>query len=104
MTRHGYSLAEPTLQGFAERIADDLPDDLAVLRDVQMPGFTPVARHEPMGTLGHVEGNDRAGLGCAEPSVVSPTTNIISLGSLAVEPAYQVSFSQHYRQQLLACF
>lgn len=35
-----FMLAEPTLQGFAERIADDLPDDLAVLSDVQMPGFT----------------------------------------------------------------
>lgn len=32
-----FMLAEPKLQGFAERIADDLPDDLAVLRDVQMP-------------------------------------------------------------------
>jgi hypothetical protein len=28
-------------------------------------------------------------------------TNIVSLGGTA--PSYQVSFSQHFRQQLLAC-
>lgn len=99
-----FMLAEPTLQGFAERIADDLPDDLAVLSDVQMPGFTPGSRPEPMGASGHVEGFDGAGLGGAEPGVASQPTNIISLGGYAIEPAYQVSFSQHYRQQLLACF
>jgi len=99
-----FMLAEPTLQGFAERIADDLPDDLAVLRDVQMPGFNPGSRPEPMGTLGHVEGFDGVGLGSAEPGIGSQPTNIISLGGYAIEPAYQVSFSQHYRQQLLACF
>lgn len=31
-----FMLAEPTLRRFAERIADDLPDDLAVLGQVQM--------------------------------------------------------------------
>ena len=99
-----FMLAEPTLQGFAERIADDLPDDLAVLKDVQILGLTPGSRPEPMGTLGHVEDIDGAGLGNAEPGIGSQATNIISLGGFAIEPAYQVSFSQHYRQQLLACF
>ncbi|MCY1306609.1 hypothetical protein D9M70_564770 [compost metagenome] len=97
-------LAEPTLQGFAERIADDLPNDLAVLRDVQIPGFNPGSRPEPMGASGHVEGIDGAELGGAEPGIGSQATNIISLDGFATEPAYQVSFSQHYRQQLLACF
>lgn len=32
-----FMLAEPTLRRFAERIADDLPDDLAVLSRVKMP-------------------------------------------------------------------
>ncbi|MGV8268563.1 diguanylate cyclase, partial [Pseudomonas aeruginosa] len=36
-----FMLAEPKLQGFPERIAHELPDDLAVLRGVQMPGFNP---------------------------------------------------------------
>ena len=99
-----FMLAEQTLQGFAERIADDLPDDLAVLSDVQMLGFTPDSRPEPMGALGHIEDVDGAGLGSAEPSIGAQATNIFSLGGFAVEPSYQVSFSQHYRQQLLACF
>ncbi|MCL8047459.1 diguanylate cyclase, partial [Pseudomonas aeruginosa] len=78
--------------------------DTAVLSDVPMPGFTPGSGPEPMGTLGHVEGFDGAGLDGAEPGIGSQPTNIISLGGYAIEPAYQVSFSQHYRQQLLACF
>ncbi|MGV8617781.1 diguanylate cyclase, partial [Pseudomonas aeruginosa] len=53
---------------------------------------------------GHVKGIGDAGLGGAEPGIGSQATNIISLGGFANEPAYQVSFSQHYRQQLLACF
>ena len=69
-------LAEPTLQGFAERIADDLPDDLAVLRDLQIPGFNPGSKPEPMGALGLVEGIDGAGLGGAEPGIGSQATNI----------------------------
>ena len=99
-----FVLAEPTLQSFSERIADDLPDDLAVLRDVQISGFNPDSWPEPMGASGHVEGIDGAGLGGADPGIGSQTTNMISLGGYATEPAYQVSFSQHYRQQLLACF
>lgn len=99
-----FMLAEPTLQGFAERIADDLPDDLAVLKDAQISGFNPGSRPEPIGALGLVEGIDVVGFGGAEPGIGSQATNIISLGGFAIEPAYQVSFSQHYRQELLACF
>jgi len=99
-----FMLAEPTLQGFAERIADDLPNDLAVLRDVPIPGINPGSRPEPMGVSGHVEGIDGAELGGAEPGIGWQATNIISLDGLETEPAYQVSFSQHYRQQLLAFF
>ena len=32
----------------------------------------------------------------AQNRVVSPATNRISLGGFAMEPAYQISFSQHY--------
>ncbi|HBO7067585.1 TPA: diguanylate cyclase, partial [Pseudomonas aeruginosa] len=99
-----FMLAEPTLQGFAERISDDLPDDLAVLKYVQMPGLTPGSKLDPIGEFGHVEGVDGAGVGCGEQGTGSQATNIISLGGYATESAYQVSFSQHYRQQLLACF
>ncbi len=99
-----FMLAEPTLHGFAERIADDLPDDLAVLSDAHMAGLTPGSRPDPVGALGNAESLGDVGFGGAEPNVGLKATNIISLGGFAIEPAYQVSFSQHYRQQLLACF
>ncbi len=99
-----FMLAEPTLQCLAERIADDLPDDLAVLNEVQMPASTsglmpdwiePAVNNDYLGdSIGSSnERSDGAG-----------NTDIISLEGFAVEPSYQVSFSQHYRQQLLACF
>ena len=99
-----FMLAEPTLQGFAERIANDLPDDLAVLSEVQTPLPTPDLKPDLIVTAGHIDGMDGAALGRAGQAIESGVTNIISIADFAAEPAYQVSFSQHYRQQLLACF
>ncbi|BFO02763.1 DEAD/DEAH box helicase family protein [Pseudomonas guariconensis] len=99
-----FMLAELTLRGFAERIADDLPDDLAVLNAVQTPAATSDARPGLIGTGGNInglEGNDGCNTGQLLGAVA---TTIISLGSVTAEPSYQVSFSQYYRQQLLACF
>lgn len=97
-----FMLAEPTLQGFAERIAEALPDDLAVLNDVQMPAFSfssELGMSDPVGNdngLGkNIESEDQQFIGAAP-------TNIASLGVGASGPSYQVSFSQHFRQQLLA--
>jgi superfamily II DNA or RNA helicase len=98
-----FMLAEPTLQGFAERIADDLPDDLAVLKDVQKPGHNSGSMPDGIGTFGDVEGIDDIG-GGEETGAGSTTTNFTSLGGLPVQPVHQLSFSQNYRQQLLACF
>jgi superfamily II DNA or RNA helicase len=99
-----FMLAEPTLQRFAERIPDDLPDDLAVLNEVQMPASTPVSTTGWIGTAGNIDGlDDNIGRG-ADLAIGGGAASIISLGGFAVEPSYQVSFSQHYRQQLLACF
>jgi superfamily II DNA or RNA helicase len=98
-----FMLAEPTLQGLAERIADDLPDDLAVLNEVQMPVSTLGSKTGWIGPAGNIDDlDDSIGSG-AELAIGSGATSIISLGG-AVEPSYLVSFSQHYRQQLLACF
>src|SRR3990167_6544448 len=99
-----FMLAEPTLQGFAERIANDLPDDLAVLSEVQTPTPTPDLKPDLIVTAGHIDGMDGAALGRAGQAIELGSTNIISIADFAAEPAYQVSFSQHYRQQLLACF
>jgi len=99
-----FMLAEPTLQGFAERLADDLPDDLAVLSDVQISGFTPDSQLSQMNALGQFENIDGAGSGGETQSSGAQAAKIVPLGDLANDVTYQVSFSQHYRQQLLACF
>jgi hypothetical protein len=97
-------LAEPTLQCLAERIADDLPDDLAVLNEVQMPASTSGSKTGWTGATGNIDGLDGSIRRGAEQAIGAGDTCIISLGGFAAEPSYQVSFSQHYRQQLLACF
>ena len=95
-----FMLAESTLQGFAERIADDLPDDLAVLSEVQIPDFGKRSATTWVGDFG-----DSNGAGILTDEVAgSSTVGSISLGAFAIEEGYQLSFSQHYRQRLLACF
>lgn len=102
-----FMLAEQTLQHLAERISDDLPDDLAVLTALPTPAPTTDEKPGLIGVVcnieGLIDGVER------EPeqtigSSSSNTSNVISLSGLASESTYQVSFSQHYRQQLLACF
>ncbi|UPQ82222.1 DEAD/DEAH box helicase family protein [Pseudomonas knackmussii] len=98
-----FMLAEQTLQHLAERIADDLPDDLAVLTALPTPAPTSDENPGLISVESLIDGVDRE----TEPSMgasSSSTLNIISLSELASEPTYQVSFSHHYRQQLLACF
>lgn len=99
-----FMLAEEALQSFAERIADDLPDDLAVLCTVQTPppdsdlntGEHESRRHADEHLLyGDKQVRNRAETGAA---------SVVSLNCFASEPSYQITFSQHYRQQLLAFF
>ncbi|MBU1285664.1 DEAD/DEAH box helicase [Pseudomonas sp. GLN_6] len=99
-----FMLAEPTLQCLAERIADDLPEDLAVLSEVQMPASTSGSTPSSAEAADNINNLDNS-IGCGkEQAIGAGTTSIISLEGFSVEPSYQVSFSQHYRQQLLACF
>ncbi|MGL4317359.1 MAG: DEAD/DEAH box helicase [Pseudomonas sp.] len=97
-----FMLAEPTLQCLAERIADDLPDDLAVLNEVQMPASTSGSISGWIGPVGSIDGVD--GHSGTVQAIVAGATCTFSLGDSVAEPNYQVSFSKHYRQQLLACF
>jgi superfamily II DNA or RNA helicase len=96
-----FMLAEPTLRSFAERIADDLPNDLAVLSQVQMPAA-------PAGSMADGMGAGSEADGCSDGKAGQPlgagAAGAYSLGDFAAEPSYLVSFSQHYRQLLLACF
>lgn len=96
-----FMLAEPTLRRFAERITDDLPDDLAVLSQVQMPGVASGAMAGGVGAASDANGSSD---GEIEQASERGSAGGYSLGDFAAESSYQVSFSQHYRRLLLACF
>lgn len=99
-----FMMAESTLQRLAERIADDLPDDLAVLNEVEMPASTSDSVSSWIGAAGNIDSvDDSIGSGI-EQVIGAGATSTLSLGGSAAEPSHQVSFSKHYRQQLLACF
>ncbi|MDM9652468.1 DEAD/DEAH box helicase [Stutzerimonas kunmingensis] len=96
-----FMLAEPTLRSFAERISDDLPDDLAVLSQVQLPAVPAGSMAD--GVMTGREADGRSGGEAGQPSGAGAADGY-SLGAFAAESSYRVSFSQHYRQLLLACF
>lgn len=92
-----FMLDEPKLKGFAERIAEDLPDDLAVLNQVQLPSKTSEhdraekrTSHDP----------DYTSKSEAEDIRSENTSANHSFGILTTS-SYQVSFSNHYRKILL---
>nr|ACP17952.1 putative helicase domain-containing protein [Pseudomonas nitroreducens] len=95
-----FMLAEPTLQRFAERIADDLPDDLAVLRQVPTPTTISGTKTGGVGTANDVDSSSGSEVSQAPEA---GSVGICSLGDFIAEPSYQIRFSQHYRQLLLAC-
>ena len=95
-----FMLAEPTLRSFAERISDDLPDDLAVLSQVQIPAAPAGSMTGGMGAGSEADG--RSGGEARQPQDAG-AAGAYSLGDFAAEQSYQISFSQHYRQLLLAC-
>ncbi|MCG7602057.1 DEAD/DEAH box helicase family protein [Halomonas sp. McH1-25] len=95
-----FMLAETTLRRFAERIADDLPKDLAVLREVPMTaaGASPASGGK---IADNAEDGSNDGDFEQDQEGASPST--YALGGFADELSYHVSFSQHYRQLLLSC-
>ncbi|WP_353742843.1 DEAD/DEAH box helicase family protein [Pseudomonas fluorescens] len=93
-----FVLAEPTLRRLSQRIADDLPDDLAVVCAVSAPKFEPCS----------IEGEDLFAQALpGEPGNSTPVTTKQKFSSqVDLDPVstYQISFSKNYRQQLLAVF
>lgn len=89
-----FMLAEPTLQGYAERIAEDLPENLAVLSQLQLNTASievPPAVGTDISEAEAQESHERKSSDC-------------ELVAVSDGPSYQVSFSRHYRELLLACF
>ncbi|MDW7749024.1 DEAD/DEAH box helicase [Halomonas sp.] len=89
-----FMLAEPSLQCFGKRIAEDLPNDLAVLRQVKPPS-------EPSGReYGVAEVTNELD----EMSLPGSDLMYGQVCNSAISPSYKLSFSDHYRQVLLDCF
>ena len=95
-----FMLAEATLRRFAERIADDLPEDLAVLSQVPLPAAASDSVSSGNGADNDADGSNE---GESEQNLEAASPSTYSLGEFTAEPSYHVSFSQHYRQLLLIC-
>ena len=93
-----FMLAEPTLRSYAERIAEDLPDDLAVLNQLQLDAPSIEARSAVDTNFSEAEENDGRQRNSPD-STPGPEPAAASDG-----PTYRISFSRHYRELLLACF
>jgi superfamily II DNA or RNA helicase len=94
-----FVLAEPTLKRFSQRIADDLPDDLAVVCAVSASEF------EPCSIDGELDRSVQTLPGEPGSSALTATAQkFLSQVDLAPISTYQISFSKNYRQQLLAVF
>jgi superfamily II DNA or RNA helicase len=92
-----FVLAEPTLKRFSQRIADDLPDDLAVLCALG----TPEPDAWSVADDGFFSMQDELDEKCSSASTAAAG---LSTNDLAAVTSYQISFSKDYRQQLLAVF
>jgi len=93
-----FVLAEPTLKRFSQRIADDLPDDLAVVCAVSASELQPCSIEGEYSFVQTLPG---------KPGSSTPVTTMQKFSSqIDLNPIsiYQISFSKNYRQQLLAVF
>lgn len=93
-----FMLAEPTLKRFGERIAEDLPGDLAVLSQAPQPAERSGQGYGSQGTT-----NDSDDIPTGELDSLSDSSSGEAECHVAATPSYQVGFSRHYRQVLLAC-
>jgi len=99
-----YVLAEPALQQYSERLADDLPEDHAVLSVVRASQFecddqTNDDPEDPIGIeiaiLGGSMGGSFSRMG---------SDHAISIHGSSEPALYELNFSQHYRTQLLSVY
>lgn len=90
-----FMLAESTLKRFGRRIAEDLPNDLAVLSQASKPTEHSGQGYGSKGTTDNISTDD--------PDRLGDSSSGESECNVAAMPSYQVGFSQHYRQVLLTC-
>jgi superfamily II DNA or RNA helicase len=94
-----FVLAEPTLKRFSQRIADDLPEDLAVVCSVGTPTPQTCSIEGELDCSVNARPGDQ---GSSTPTVTAQ--KFLSQVDLSPASTYQISFSKNYRQQLLAVF
>ncbi|MNL45914.1 hypothetical protein D3C87_1685920 [compost metagenome] len=99
-----YVLAEPALQQYSERLADDLPDDHAVLSVVRASEFEcddKIDDHpeDPSGIEISILGGSMDGAFSRMGS-----DHAISILGSSEAALYELNFSQHYRTQLLSVY
>lgn len=93
-----FMLAEPTLQSYAERINEDLPEDLAVLHHLQLSASAVEGVVTEDTNVNEMDEQERS-----EPSLSACQLDF-EHAAVCDGPNYQISFSQRYRELLLACF
>ena len=94
-----FMLAEPTLKSYAERIAEDLPEDLAVLSQFELTASSPESFLSDADAGGLAKINHRG-----QELGSSSDGPDVEMAPALDSPSYQVSFSPYYRELLLACF
>jgi superfamily II DNA or RNA helicase len=94
-----FVLAEPTLKRFSQRIADDLPDDLAIVCAVNASEFEPCSIEGELDSSVKTLPEER---GSSTPAAAA--RKLLLQVDLPPTSTYQISFSKNYRQQLLAVF
>ncbi|UVL38329.1 DEAD/DEAH box helicase family protein [Pseudomonas sp. B21-040] len=94
-----FVLAEPTLKQFSQRIADDLPDDLAVVSAVRVSRGEVLSTEGELGTF--MQDSEEEECSSLGTTIVQ---KFLSAGDSASLSSYHLSFSKNYRQQLLAVF
>ncbi|MNC63404.1 hypothetical protein D3C75_1135230 [compost metagenome] len=95
-----FVLAEPTLRKFSQRIADDLPEDLAVLCAVDAPAENVWGIADDKITPVPIEPSDQhiSGFTSVDTGSAFSSSEMVSMKT------YRISFSKDYRQQMLAIF
>lgn len=97
-----YVLAEPSLQLFSQRVADDLPDDLAVL-DYSQFVTVEASRHADQEgsefelTDGPFEISMKRSAGATED-------DLLAIGTLGTERIYEMDLSSGFRTEILAIY
>jgi len=93
-----FMLAEPVLRRFAERVAQDLPNDNLVFKKEEMTFVNNEDANGVGGEGGHLSGVlDGVVAAFGECGELSKDKEFYS----SVEPVYHLSFSGKYREELL---